>query len=285
MTKPEIYGIYHKNCNDGTLAGAILLRKYPNARLYPLSHAYSENDLKEIANTMDKSAVLYTLDCALGAREMLELGHKVITLDHHISVRELLEDMLVLHKDFTYIFDNDKSGASLAWQYFFPQSDIPRLVKYVEDSDLGQWQCGKDGQAVNNYLYLFHNRPEEVLEIMESDLSIAVVKGAVITDYVEKQVETSIKMPSILLKVGEHEVSGFNITENVSECGNILSDKLDRAVAMFRIEGGNVSFSFRSKNRHTPSARELAEILGGGGHHNAGGAHILLQDFLKMIIK
>lgn len=53
---------------------------------------------------------------------------------------------------------------------------------------------------------------------------------------------------------------------------------------MFSINGNFVKFSIRGNEGQSPTALDVAKLLGGGGHKNAAGAEIPLNDFLKMII-
>lgn len=109
-------------------------------------------------------------------------------------------------------------------------------------------------------------------------------RGKIISEYTDKAVADLVRIPPISLKIGEHTVLAFNITDHESACGNILSEKHGQAVALFTIKGDEVKFGFRSKDGQTPSAYDLAALLGGGGHRNASGAQLLLADFLNQIL-
>jgi len=156
----KIIGIYHKGCIDGTTAAAVLLRKFPSAKVFPLGHAHTKDELQEMLDVADEGAEIYTVDCGLGAKEFLAAGYKVTTLDHHISVKELFEGLEKEYKNYSFIFDNKKSGASLTWSYLFPKEDESEIIRYVEDSDLWKWEYGEDTKYVNNYLSMFKDDPK-----------------------------------------------------------------------------------------------------------------------------
>lgn len=280
----KIIGIYHKDCIDGTSAAAVLLRKFPDVSLFPLSHAYTKADIKPILEQAKNGAKIYTVDCGLGINELLENGHKVTVIDHHIGFKDMMQKIAENNPNAEYIFDNDKSGASLAWSYFFPDEKEPELIRYVEDADLWKWEYGDDTKYVNNYLVMFKDDPKTMLEILEGDLSEIKEKGSIISQYADNEIELLIKTPSIKVKIDGHVVPAYNITTYQSACGNILSDKLGSVVAMFTVQGNNVNLSFRSKEHQSPTSLELAQALGGGGHKCASGADILLKDFLSMIV-
>jgi oligoribonuclease NrnB/cAMP/cGMP phosphodiesterase (DHH superfamily) len=279
----RILTIYHKGCIDGTTAAAVMLRKFPQVVFFPLANGYTAEDLEPVFLMIDNETEIYTVDCGSGVRELLAKGFKVTTLDHHIGVKDSLDLLVKENPNFTYIFDNEKSGASLAWQYFFTDEELPELIKLVEDSDLWKGQFGDDTKNVNNYLWMFVNDPQSILKIMEGSLDEVKMKGEVISNYSNKEILEQVELPSLDIKIGGYIVPAYNITTHVSACGNILSEKNNQTAVMFTIKGDVVKFSFRSKENQTPSALDLAKILGGSGHVNAAGARVTLKEFIAML--
>ncbi|MFN3788287.1 MAG: phosphoesterase, partial [Sulfurihydrogenibium azorense] len=126
--------IYHKNCTDGTTAAAILLLKYPDCKLFPLDHNYREEEFQPILDEVDKDTTVYIVDFSIKQpffEKLVSKAKEVINIDHHISVKDMLEEFTKKYSNFKLVFDNDKSGASLTWQYLFG-SNPPDIVKYVE---------------------------------------------------------------------------------------------------------------------------------------------------------
>lgn len=282
----KVVAIYHKDCSDGTTAAAVVLKKFPDAHVFPLSHSYTKDDTALILAILDSETEIYTIDCGLGLKEILPLGYKVTTLDHHIGIKEEFENLAKDNPNFTYVFDNNKSGASLSWSYFFPDEQMPELIKYVEDFDLHILKY-KNTYNVLAYVSMFENKPEKMLEIMSHDLTEIINKGQVITDYIYVAVEKEKNVKPVMLKIGKYEVPGFNITgEGIkSHLTHALYKKFGRTVVVFKIEGDKVKYSFRCDDNHTPSALEIASQIGGGGHRNASGAATTIKQFLEMIIQ
>jgi len=281
----QVIAIYHKSCIDGTSAAAVLFRKFPQAECFPLSHSYTSEDMQLIRDVVKPGAEIYIVDCTLGVNELLEDGHEVTVIDRHISEKEVVQNIVDCNPKVKYIFDNEKSGASLTWAYFFPEEKVLESIKYIEDSDLGIWKYGNDTRQINNYLFMFRNDPQTMLGLIEGDVEVLKVNGALIRQYSDIQLKELVKLPSINVKIGEYIVPAFNITMYQTSCGGILSDRNDSVAVMFTIKGEEVRFSFRSNEHQNPSALELAQILGGGGHRNAAGGNATLEDFLKMIQK
>ena len=281
----KIVAIYHKNCIDGTTAAAIVLRKFKEAQLFPLSHDYTEEDLGQVLDVIDEATEIYTVDCVIGVPEILSRGFKVAAIDHHIGIKEQFSLLAKENSNFTFIFDNDKSGASLSWQYFFPNEEMPEMIKLVEDSDLWKGQYGDDTKYVNNYLWLWVNNPAKILQILEGDLNEVKKKGEVISTYAEKEISDLLELPPIHLKISEYVFKAYNITNYVSACGNILAERNGQTAVMFTIKGSDVKFSFRAKAGQEPSALDLAKSLGGSGHVLAAGARVPLTKFIEMIVQ
>lgn len=279
-----IIGIYHKSCNDGTAAAAVLLKKFPQAQLFPLGHNYVLTDLDPIRNIKEIDEI-YFVDCAIGINELLAVAKKVTVIDHHISIKEEL-DALAKDGKINYIFDNKKSGSSLAWSYFFPAEPIPEIIKYVEDSDLWNWAYGETTKYVTNYLSLNMNMPEVFLSLFGENIEHIKKDGSIITRYADSNIERIMReVRPIKLKIGDHEVFAYNVTMYQSAVGNNLSKQIGGVVTMFTIKGEKVKLDFRCGDGHEPSAIDLATLLGGGGHRNASGAEVPLVKFLEMIVR
>ena len=280
-------GIYHKNCTDGTTAAAVLLRKFPDIKLFPLVHSHTEEEVAHIHKVAGEDNEIYFVDFAVGVEEFLDKGHDITVLDHHISVKEGMEKLAEENEKLTYIFNNEKSGASLVWTYFFPDEVEPDIIKYVEDSDLwtGKYE---DTKYITNFLSTNADTPEKMLEFIENgNIEEIKEKGKIIANYADIQMSRFIgSAEGINLKIGEFIVPVYNLTsgEYVSVIGNKLSVLHNKTAIMFAIKSNSVKFSLRSIDGQKPNALAFAQMLGGGGHENSAGAEIPLKDFLKMII-
>lgn len=277
--------IYHKDCTDGTTAAAVVLKKFPKASLFPLGHGFKPEELEIILKEVKAGDQIYTVDCVLGVKEFLDKGLNVISIDHHAGGEIENEELARKNKNFTFVFDNKKSGASLAWDYFFPKEKKPEIVELVEDRDLWNWKYGQKTKNVSNSLYMIVNKPEEILKLFGQPLNAIEKEGAIISRFTDMLIEHEVKTTEpIMVRVGTHTVPFYNITINKSESGNILATKLGKTVGLFTIDGEKVRISFRSLDGQTPSALELAKILNAGGHKNASGAKMSLADFIKSIV-
>ncbi len=276
--------IYHKDCVDGTTAAAVVLKKYPNAQTFPLAHNYAPEEIETILDCTDSSAHIYIVDSTLGLTEFLERGHTVTVIDHHISEHARVLQIAQEYTGLTYVFDNEKSGASLSWAYLFPEVPAPALIPHVEDNDLWKKLLGEQTEHIVNYLSLGNNDPHRTIALFDEPLESLVDQGKVLTLYAHTMVGRLILLEPVTLRIENHDVLAYNITNHQSACGNALAHENNAAVALYTILGNEVKFSFRSEAVHEPSALKLAMSLGGGGHRNASGATIPLNDFIGRII-
>lgn len=275
--------IYHKDCVDGTTAAAVVLRRFPHAKCFPLSHGHTDRDLDDILNVTPRDARVYVVDSALAVEAFLARGNEVSVIDHHVSEHERVEALLPLYKTLDYTFDTTRSGSSLTWITLFRGEPIPQLIAYVEDSDLWNQALGENTKHVVHYLSIRNNDPHAVNALMDSPIEDIIAHGRTISEYTDATIARLITIPPLTLHIGQHHVPAFNITDHQSAAGNILAERFDRTVALFTIKGDQVKFSFRCLDHHTPSSLDLAAALGGGGHRNASGANMSLPAFLAQI--
>ena len=281
----KVIGLYHKNCTDGTTAAAVILKKFPDATVIPIEHNFKYEDFEQILGQIDENTIVYIVDFALKPEylnKVLEKAKKVINLDHHISMKNTLEE--IKDPKFEFVFDNDKSGASLTWQCLF-NTKPPEIIKYVEDKDIWKWQYGEITKYVNDYLFLYTNKPEELKELLDKDITDIIEKGKIINQFSSYLINTFVeRAKNTFIKIGNYKVRAFNTGLFQSEIGNLLSTKYNEAVCLFSINGDYVKLSFRSLDNHNPSALDLANLLNGGGHRNAAGASVSINEFCSMIM-
>ena len=78
--------------------------------------------------------------------KLLKQSKSLTVLDHHEGVREIVESLP------SHVFDTNRSGASITWGYFHPETPLPTFLKYVEDADLFR-MVPDDERAIITYTY------------------------------------------------------------------------------------------------------------------------------------
>ena len=257
--------LFHASCSDGFCA-AWVYRRYANLHCEFRAIQFGSQP----PSVEDRPVVV--LDFSFPRDQLLEMqeqARSILVLDHHKTAAEDLEGL-----DFC-VFDMDKSGARLTWEYFFdPQSnsDInqpPWLVPYTEDQDLWLWKL-PDSRAINaaigSYPRLFHvwdelaARPREELTL----------EGNAILRYQDRLIRPRVKSHA-WTTIDGYRVPITNSTCLSSEIGNRLAKNHPFGVVFFVTKESRYVYNLRSVGAEGVDVGEIAQRYGGGGHRNAAG--------------
>ena len=135
------YIIYHKGCVDG-FSGFFVA--YMSGRLSNDVFIYADvPSAKNIPpNVQGKDIII--IDVAYKREvleEIVELSKSVVFIDHHVSIAEDVRAIKKANMEKLHIvYDDQRSGATLAWMYFNSRQVAPLFLKYVEDQDVGRWE-------------------------------------------------------------------------------------------------------------------------------------------------
>lgn len=254
--------LYHKGCDDGFAGAWVARRKLGDEAKY-IGVVYGE----PIPETNPEDNV-YIIDFSYPRDELIKLAeHRgVVVLDHHKTAEQDLGDLPFA------TFDMEKSGAMLAWEYFFRTESPPPVLRHIEDRDL--WRFALSGtmeisSALRSYPQTF---PQWDLLMWKT--AHLMGEGFAILRAIEVQVQRTVGL-SRERSVGGHLVPVANATCYQSEVGEALCEQFPgspfSATYMDRADGKRV-WSLRSPNGQDGfDVGSLAKTLGGGGHHNAAG--------------
>ena len=280
----------HNNCQDGWVAAFVAKLRYPEAEIVLLNHG-NEQDLEQVFSKSKNKHVLM-LDYSLRTRELNDrlnsTAASLLILDHHKTAKQILEDTEYA------VFDINRSGAGLAWDYLFgkdsefyklsvynPAGFRPRpwWVNYTEDQDLWKHEL-PDSQSINAFLMIQPRTIEAWKQIEENsfgDLFEYIIDiGSGVRSYIEyytRSVIPEARYGTWYFRDAEYRVAVVNIPYvGVSEVGNQLVQDCDVAVCWFERADNKIQFSLRS-NRKTSNidVSVIAKHYGGGGHQNAAG--------------
>jgi hypothetical protein len=268
---PGIFVLYHRGCADGFAAAlAAWLEIGPVGQYIPV--AYGE-PMPEIP---DKSQV-YILDFSYDRAQLVELARRSLTLvvlDHHKSAAAAVRpiegcDHALLR------FNNEKSGAVLAWEHFHPFNSIPNLFLYVQDRDLWRWDLRFSREisaALATYPYDFATW-EQIMLKLDDDIAFVelLLEGRVALRAMDRLVEIQAKQ-AVAGRIGGYDVPVCNCTAHVDEvCHKLLElNPASPFVAAYRDQAGKTRrWSLRSRVGFDCS--EISKQYGGGGHAQASG--------------
>lgn len=252
--------IYHGNCTDGFGAAYAAWKLLGDRAEY---HAAKYG--APTPNMSGKNVVVldFSYDNTTTKRLMKE-AKSFFIIDHHKSA------MIELHDVTCTRFDMNHSGAMLAWKFFHPGKDAPRLIKFIEDRDLWKWEIpySKEFSAA------FDMVPFDFEEFskFEDDSAVddAIKRGSYILAY-SKTVISKIAKHASSRQVDGKEVLVVNSPHWMSEIGNALSPKCDYALIWYYDHASRqVKVSLRAHHEDA-DVSEVAKKYGGGGHRKASG--------------
>ena len=258
---------YHDRCYDGFGAAFAAWKKFGDKATY-LGINPGNSFPKEV-----EDHTIYFLDVSTTLESLLELqkyGNRIIILDHHSSTIQTLSNFEFYDK----VFDVNRSGAVIAWEYFFPGQPIPEALSYIEDRDLWRHALPRSLeisafiQSIPFDFAIYNNLCSGPIEAGMIDIGIFILS------YQRQEME------SIISGASDREINGLSAKvlnyggKLISDIGSNLAEQADIGV-VWRISGDNVFYSFRSKEA---DVSKLAQRYGGGGHKLASATRMLLSE-------
>jgi len=287
--------VYHNNCIDGFTSAWVTYRALEKQGFQELdmlamsySNATDELFLLEM-NKAKKYKDIYVVDFSLrwDVIAMLTVdGHAHITiLDHHKTAFELYFPDTEVHSKsvasssigrVSIYLINHHCGAAICWQFFNSEKDMPRLIRYVEDNDLWNYEYGDRTKYITRLLgnteFTLENWDALTYKMQNNEgHGILLEKGKKLQEeWIKKVVEYCDNSFSIELD-GIQGLATECPPEYSSDVGNtLLLSSNTFGACFFKVEEDKIKWSVRS-NKGGIDASKLAAIYGGGGHQSAAG--------------
>lgn len=255
--------IYHANCTDGFGAAYAAWKLLGDRATY---HAAKHGE--QPPDVAGKNVVVldFSYDNSTTKRLMKE-ARGFLVIDHHKSAVVELHDVTCTR------FDMNHSGAMLAWKFFHPGKEAPRMIKFIEDRDLWKWEIpySKEFSAAFDMVPYDFEEFDKYLD--DSAVDNAQERGAYILAY-SKTVISKIAKQAVPRKMGGKDVLVVNSPHWMSEIGAALSPKCDFAVIWFYDhDTRQVKVSLRAHHEDS-DVSEIAKRYSGGGHRKAAGFNL-----------
>lgn len=257
--------IYHANCADGFTAAWVVNKRYQelNVPVTFFPGIYGDENLPDVT---DQNVVMVDFSYKRPVLEKLrDRAKSILILDHHKTAEADLKDL----PGITSVFDMNRSGARITWDYFFEGQRAPELLYHIEDRDL--WKFALHGtreiqSAVFAYPYEFNVWDD----LMNADLDTLRHEGEVIERKMWKDLRELLPIVTRPMRIGGKIVKIANLPYMMaSEAGNLLSEGEPFAGSYYDTPTGRI-FSLRSKVTGD-DVSEVAKLYGGGGHARAAG--------------
>jgi oligoribonuclease NrnB/cAMP/cGMP phosphodiesterase (DHH superfamily) len=268
--------IYHANCADG-FGAAWVVRKAlgPGVEFYPAGHGQPAPEVT------GKDVLI--VDFAYDYDTLMTMAIKaksVLVLDHHKTAQA---DLLQVPPAMAYgqkanggnvhaLFDMNRSGAGLAWDYFFAGQPRPALIDHIEDRDLWRFNLAGTREVLSN---LF-SYPQDFAvwdTLLATPVSELLADGIAIERQRQKTVADLLRSTARRMLIDGHDVPVANIPSLfASDAGNIMTQGEPFAACYSDGPKGR-SFSLRSTDEGM-DVSQIAKQFGGGGHRNAAGFRV-----------
>lgn len=265
--------IYHSDCADGFTSAWVVKKAYERDGEEVIFHPGSYAVDKELPVIDDRHVLLVDFSYKRPVMEkIIPWATSVTILDHHKSAKEDLEGL----KGLNAVWDMNRSGARITWDFFFPNEAPPPLLLAVEDRDLWRFALRATREAVAalfSYEYDF-----EVWDyLMKRPIDELAKEGEILERNHFKYIRTFIEKYRRMMKIGGHVVPVANLPENyTSDAANIMSKGFPFAACYSDNAEGRV-FSLRSQKDTGIDVSEIAKLYGGGGHRNAAGFRVSFE--------
>lgn len=256
--------VYHGDCPDGFCSAFIAAtRAYRSAVLVPATYG------KPIDETHITGKRVLVVDFSWKRAEMerlAALSAEIVVLDHHKTAEAELAGL-----DFC-VFDMDRSGAQITWDYLMGDQPRPWYVDYVADRDLWRWTL-PESKVVSAFIMALPHTIEAWKQLDSMGVADAVLLGKGARMQVDHYVE-KVTAQSYAGEWAGHSMKIVNAAyPNISDVGNALCEQGAAIGVGWFIRGdGMMQFSLRSIGDLDVS--ELAKNHGGGGHKNAAGFQV-----------
>jgi uncharacterized protein len=271
--------IYHGNCLDGFTAAWVMrgwLLDWPpfvgdapsdcglDAEFFA-AHYAPQSERVDLPDVTDRQ--VWMVDFCTRREQLLELkadASSLVVLDHHKTAQAACEGL-----DFC-TFDMERSGAMLAWNYCYPRTTAPWIVRYAQDRDLWQFALPRS-REVNAFLQsqpMTFDTWDRIGALLTADQAADRGRGAL--DYIERYVREMKQQARRVTFAGHDDIPVVNAPYiSVSDIAGALAEEAPFAVAWFQNSSGTYTYSLRSRGDFDVSA--IAQQFGGGGHKNAAG--------------
>ena len=272
MNRPLV--IYHGNCADGFSAAWCFWRKYRDGADY-LAGVYQQ-DPPDVAGR-DVFLVDFSYKRPV-VQDMLAKAKSVTLIDHHKTAIEDLRPLFMQDswtgepKQLAHFTDLNRSGATLAWDYLFPNEQRLPLLGHVEDRDLWRFKLPgtREIQAfVFSHEYTFEQW-EKLMSAGQVELLQMTAAGAAIERKHHKDVAELVGVCKRRMVIGAYDVPVASLPYTlVSDAAHLMAQGEPFAACYWDTAEGRV-FGLRATDDGV-DVSDVAKQYGGGGHAKAAG--------------
>lgn len=276
MHEKSIIVLYHAECPDGFAAAYAAWKKFGDLAEYmPMFH----NNTSIVGTVASKQIYLLDITYEMSVMRELIARNEVTVIDHHEMRKKEIE---IAHR---HAFDVNKSGAGLAWEYFFPGTPLPYLLGLIQEEDIWKFKSENIKEIlaavdIEPFPYGDFKRFDQILVELEiaANRSAYVERGAIVLKTEEVIITEMLKRANPVTFEG-YDILCVNSSVFVSEIGNRIAQANQPPIALiWSARHGKIAVSLRSDG--TVDVAKIAGKYGGGGHKAAAAFTLPLESLL-----
>lgn len=256
--------IYHSNCADGFGSAWIVNKALQDVEFHAGVHQDPPPDVT------GKDVILvdfsYKRDVLI---KMALQANSILILDHHKSA---IEDLIDLPSNVETVFDMNRSGAMITWNYYFPDQPAPPIIEHIQDRDLWRFKL-KGTREIQAAIFSYPYDFDVWDDIMNMDTDLLFRDGVAIERKHHKDVAELVAVTKRHMIIGGYKVPVANLPYTMSsDAGSLMAQNEPFAACYWDTLGYRI-FSLRSSDAGL-DVSEIANMYGGGGHKHAAGFRV-----------
>jgi len=289
----KVLCLYHRDCIDGLAAAWALnhhfSKSYVRGKVQFLATDYKDPPPME---SIDEHTQVFILDFSYPVEDIqriIQAARRVVVLDHHPRSEAIAEEInrwLMDGKEINgphrahMAYCNDRSGALMTWEYFFPGIEPPVILYHVSDRDLWRFKMPRTREMIDalmtypltleTWIPLFnaHRCGYTLTEFLQSPQCLDTTAGRIHDIGVDWAIANTLRCIDF---EGYTDIPLINCPHSVtSDALHALYSDVPFAMAYYDMGSGR-KFSLRSNKETGINVDELAQKYNGGGHAHAAG--------------
>jgi len=215
-------------------------------------------------------------------KQIFKEAKSCVIYDHHEGKKDFMQNYSNCY------YDEEHSGAYLAFRYYFGTENVPLFIRYIQDRDLWSWKL-KDSRQFSCYLFYeiqfdldvwYETFCDDERQCFISDDNLLYKLSVETGDLyykIQSKIVSSVVRAASRLTFCNVPAAIINTKDHISEVAEcILETKKDVSVAIvwsFDHKKSQYRFSIRSRKDEVDCS-VLAKLYGGDGHKQAAGFRV-----------
>ncbi len=269
--------IYHGNCPDGFTGAWVFKHHFRLIETIPYTYGQPPPNVKN-----KKVAIVdFSFDKEI-TMKMIQDSNYLVVLDHHMTAKENLKDIIVDPSKSEIVFDMDRSGAQIAWDYIYPSqtTNRPWFVEYVADRDLWLHKLPKTKEIsfamhFDGYFNNFTKMETLFNTSKETNIELFTLRGEILLHCKDLEVNQAANMATLAELKTSNSIYTVRITtvprQYISDVGNLVANLFNdcdfAAIYWYDPSTKKCNVSFRASDDSTINLSDVMRGLPNAGGH------------------